>query len=224
MKKKVFVVGAKGKMGSAVCKVLKNDYEIVEAQKGCDWVDFQADLIVDFGSAESSLLSAKWASEKKVPLIIGSTGQTENELLEIRNMCKNIPFMICRNFSIGVALVKSCISQILNLKIDDVCIFEKHHKNKKDSPSGTALAFKQFVFERFDGNIQMLAERGGEEIGTHAIDFYFGSELIEIKHSAFSRKAFADGVKLSVDYLFEKRESGEIVFDEILKKKFNLNY
>ena len=222
MKKKVFVVGANGKMGTAVCEILEGDYEIVEGLKGENWANFSADLIIDFGSAESSLLSAKWASKNGVPLIVGSTGQTEKELFEIRKICKDIPFMICRNFSIGVALMKSCISQILKLKIDDVCVFEKHHRAKKDTPSGTAISLAKFISERYDLPVQMLSERGGEEIGTHKIDFYFGSELVEIKHSAFSRKAFAWGVKQSVDFMFKNDSVSEICFEDVLKKKFNI--
>lgn len=223
MKKKILIVGSKGKMGLTVCEVLKNDYEIVKAKRNENWVDFKADLVIDFGSAESSLLSAGWASKNGVPLIIGSTGQTTKELKEIRRVCSHIPFLICSNFSIGVVLLKNCINQILKTDIDDICIFEKHHKNKKDAPSGTAIELQKYINEKFTEKVQLISERGGEEIGTHKIDFYFGSELIELSHYAFSRKVFAKGVKIVVDFLFTNKVSGEIDFNEIVMKNFKFN-
>ncbi len=224
MKKKILVVGVKGKMGSAVCEVLKNDYEIIEAKRNENWADFKVDFIIDFGSAESSVLSALAASKMRVPLIIGSTGQSKEQLKQIDRLCVGLPYMVCSNFSVGVVLLKCAIDNILKVKIDDIAIFEKHHRAKKDAPSGTALSLEKFIEERQNTKIQMLSLRGGKEIGSHKISFYFGSELLELSHTAFSREVFAYGVKIAVDFMFQNIDNKRVEFENIIKDKFCIKW
>ena len=223
MAKKIVVVGASGKMGSTVCKKFKNDYEIVCVNKGDFWGNFEADLIVHFGTAESSVLSAEWAAKNKVPLIVGSTGQTAEQLEKIKQVQTVVPILICSNFSIGVVALKECINKILKFSVSDICIFEKHHKKKKDKPSGTALSLAEFISSKTDVSVQMLAERGGEEIGTHTLDFYLNNELIQIKHMAFSREVFASGAKLAAEFMLEAKEAKQYYFEDVVKQKFGLN-
>ncbi len=223
MAKKILIVGAKGKMGDSVCKRLKSVHEIIEVQR-CDfWGDFEADLIVDFASAESSVLSAEFASKNGIPLIVGSTGQSEAQLKQIDEFCKGVPYLVCANFSIGVFLLKTAIDGILKQKIDEIAIFEKHHNAKKDSPSGTALSLQRFIEEKQSAKVQMLSLRGGKEVGTHKVSFYFGSELIEISHTAFSREAFAEGVALAVQFMLEQKNAKRFEFEDILRKKLGFN-
>lgn len=218
--KKILVVGVKGKMGSAVCEVLKNDYEIIEAKRNENWADFSADLIIDFGSAESSVLSAEMAFKMGVPLIVGSTGQSSEELEKIDKFCECVPYMVCANFSVGVVLLKCAIDNILKMKIDEIAIFEKHHREKKDTPSGTAKELQKHILKSQEKELQMLSLRGGKEIGSHKVSFYFGEELVELSHTAFSRKAFADGVALAVQFIFEQKEAKKYDFESIVKEKF----
>ena len=217
MKKKILLVGANGKMGKVVAEKLKTNYDIVEFDINSRWFDFGVDLVVDFGSAESSVLSAKYCLKYHIPLIVGSTGQSQNEIEKIREVSKYAALVICGNFSVGVYLLKRCINQILSYNIDDICIFEKHHKNKKDSPSGTAIMLENYIKNRYKSNIQVLTERGGEEIGTHMLDFYFSKEKIAISHQAFSRESFAEGVLIAVDYILKTKEKKEFNFDYILE-------
>ena len=220
--KKILVVGVKGKMGSAVCNVLKNDYEIVEAKRNGNWADFKVDLIIDFGSASSSVIAAEVASKMKVPLIIGSTGQSKEQFEKIDKLCAGLPYLVCSNFSVGIVLLKCAIDNVLKVKIDEIAIFEKHHKEKKDAPSGTALSLERFIKDKQNAKVQMLSLRGGKEIGTHKVSFYFGSELLEISHTAFSREAFADGVKIAVDFMLKQKTAKRYDFDEIIKCKFKI--
>lgn len=215
-KKRVLVVGAKGKMGLKVSEILKSDYEIVGVKRGDIWHDFKADLVIDFGSAESSVLSAEYAFKNKVPLIVGSTGQSDSDIKKIRRVSEVAPLMICSNFSVGVVLLKKCIDVLMKEKISDICIFEKHHRAKKDIPSGTAISIEKFISSKTNVPVQMLAERGGEEIGTHKVDFYFKSELISVSHTAFSRKVFAEGAAKAVDFLICQKEPKEYFFDDII--------
>lgn len=216
MKKKILIVGANGKIGSVVCKELENDYEIIKGLKEENWEGFQAEMIIDFGSAESSVMSAEFAFKNRVPLIVGSTGQTEKQFQKIRELARDVPFMICSNFSVGISKMKKCVTEILKGDVSDVCIFEKHHKLKKDAPSGTALSFEKLILTKTKVPIQMLAERGGEEIGTHKIDFYFGSELVSISHQAFSRKAFAEGIVKAIRFMINQKDSKEYFFDDMV--------
>ena len=220
--KKILIVGVKGKMGSAVCDVLKNDYEIVEAKRNENWADFKVDLIIDFGSASSSVIAAEVASKMKVPLIIGSTGQTKEQFEKIDSLCAGLPYLVCSNFSVGVVLLKCAIDNVLKVKIDEIAIFEKHHRAKKDAPSGTALSLERFIKEKQNAKVQMLSLRGGKEIGTHKVSFYFGSELLEISHTAFLREAFAEGVKLAVKFMLENHEPKKVEFENIVKYKFRI--
>ena len=218
--KKILVVGVKGKMGSAVCEVLKNDYEIIKMGKSDKWGYFSADLIIDFGSAESSVLSAKMASKMRVPVIVGSTGQSKAQLEQIDKFCEGLPYLVCANFSVGVVLLKCAIDNILKMKIDEIAIFEKHHREKKDTPSGTAKELQKHILKSQEKELQMLSLRGGKEIGSHKLSFYFGEEVIELSHTAFSRKAFADGVALAVQFIFEQKEAKKYDFESIVKEKF----
>ena len=222
MKKKVLIVGSKGKMGSAVCEVLKNDYDIICVKERENWAKFSADLIIDFGSAESSVLSAEMSFKMGVPLIIGSTGQSKKQLEEIDKLCADVPFMVCANFSVGVVLLKSAIDNILKVKIDEIAIFEKHHREKKDTPSGTAKELLKYILKSQEKEVQMLSLRGGKEIGSHSVSFYFGDELVEVSHTAFSRKAFADGVALAVQFILNQKEAKKYDFESVVKEKFGL--
>ncbi len=219
--KNIVVVGAKGKMGSLVCKLLKehSDYTVLEIDKDDDLNNVvSADMIIDFANASSSVKSAKYAVENHIPLIVGATGQSEEQESAILKAGKQIAVLKCANFSIGIAKVKELLKKVLALKIEDVVVFEKHHRLKKDSPSGTALELKKSIEQDFDGKIQMLSERGGQEIGTHQIDFYFGSELISIKHQAFSREAFAEGVCFAVGKMLNKTR-GVYSFDKFVQNE-----
>ena len=105
-----------------------------------------------------------------------------------------------------------------DIEMSSICVFEKHHKNKVDEPSGTAIELASVVFENFGVNPQVLSERGGKEVGTHNIDFYFGDELISISHKAFSRDAFASGVLKAVEFLIGYYGVGMICFEEVFGK------
>lgn len=215
-RKKIAVVGGKGKMGSAVCKALASDYDIFVIQKENKLLK-SFDMVVDFGSSESSVHSAVWCKENGVPLIIGATGQSESDLKQIEEASKFVPIVLAQNFSEGLVLMKKALKSLITNETEDVIIFEKHHKEKKDSPSGTAKNLKQFIGEFYAGDIQMICERGGKEIGTHTVDCYFDNEMVSITHKAFSRDTFADGVKKTVAWMFggEKKQNKLYSFDEI---------
>lgn len=221
MKNKIIaVVGANGKMGSSVCKKLQNFYKIIEIDaKNSINLAKNANLVIDFSTGSFSAKVANFCEENGLPLIIGSTGQTEIEKKQIEDCSKTIPILLCKNFSVGVFLQKKIAHLILEFVDTDMTILEKHHKEKKDSPSGTALDLRDYILSFSKKNIPILAERGGSEIGTHQVDFYFGDELISVTHKAFSRNVFADGVMIAAEYMLNINKAGLYNFDEILENK-----
>ena len=128
--KKIIVVGAKGKMGRMLCETLRKEYEIIEIDKNDNIFDYVGDAVIDFGSAESSVISARFAYQRRVPLIVGSTGQTKEDCKEIFKVGDVAPVMKASNFSLGVLLIKRAITELAKMA-DEICIFEKHHKQKK---------------------------------------------------------------------------------------------
>lgn len=219
--KVIAVVGAKGKMGSEVCKSLSDVFDVVEIDKNDSLFEYgNIDLVIDFASAESSVQSAEYCFKNQIPLIVGSTGQSEEELIEIQKVASVAPLVISANFSIGIAIFKHLIQKMSAFCsfFEDVIVFEKHHKQKKDAPSGTAKELQKQIYESFDLNAEIIAERGGKEIGTHVMDMYFGDEVLSVKHQAFSRKAFSDGVKL-VTLNIWKKQKGVYEFADFVKNE-----
>lgn len=216
--KTVAVVGAKGKMGSLVCEVLKADYKVVKLDIG-DTLDKagKLDLVIDFASHESSVVSAEYCEKNKVRLIVGSTGQTDEELITIFKAARVVPVLKAGNFSVGIHLLKKALVSILKETGGEVTILEKHHSEKADRPSGTALELAYLAEETSGKTPEVLSVRGGKEIGTHSALIYFGDEVIELKHQAFSRKAFADGAMLAVDYLMKQTEAKLYLFEDIFQ-------
>ena len=151
----------------------------------------QSDVIIDFSSplALDSLL--KIAVEKKIPLVIGTTGLSKETIVHMQESGKQIPILYSANFSLGVA---ACLfaADILYQKLSNhfqTHIIETHHIHKKDSPSGTALAFSEIM-----GNTPFIESiREGEVIGKHQIFFSNEQEIVELSHQALSRDTFANG-------------------------------
>ena len=216
--KKILVVGHHGKMGSVVFEELKRAGFIVVGKSRND--DFlpacEIEFIVEFGGAECSVVCADWCMKNGVPLVVGSTGQTKAQMQVIVDASKNVPVVVAGNFSLGILAIKSMIKKLKMLNIENVCIFEKHHKNKKDSPSGTALELAQVVEQELAIKPQILSLRGGKEIGSHVISLYFEDECIEIKHRAFSRIAFAKGVVKVAEHMSKLANNGLYSFEGVV--------
>ncbi|MBQ8425394.1 MAG: hypothetical protein IJX17_05180 [Clostridia bacterium] len=226
--KNIAVVGANGKMGSLLCEKLKNTYIVTKITKEAPLEKIniskhKIDLVIDFASADSSEKSANYCMQYKIPLIIASTGQTETQLINIKNVSKFIPLIIEPNLSIGINLLKDIqnylINKIKTFENYDINIHEKHHKEKKDSPSGTAILLKNYIQKISNKEIPITSERGGKEVGTHTVNFYFNSELISITHQAFSRDSFIDGTLICIDFLLKQKLPKLYSFSEILNNK-----
>ena len=198
--KKIAIVGYKGRMGKLITKALEEKFDVCGVDRENSLDDFgDISLVIDFASHESSLISAEYCLKKNIPLIIGSTGQTEQENKRINEISKKILLIKKANFSRGIEVLKMFIESVLYINPDRFEIIEKHHKNKKDKPSGTALELEKFIKEKFNGDIKIYSIREGEEMGEHSIAAFVKDEKLMIKHNVYSREAFVRGLVEEVE-------------------------
>lgn len=220
MRENLAIVGANGKMGSLLCEELKDKFNIIKVTEENRLEDFSdLSFVVDFASSDSSVSSARFCAKNNIPILIASTGQDENQMNQIIECSKRTPIMVSSNLSIGICLIKKMVDSVVNKYDYDITIYEKHHKTKKDKPSGTAKSLKQYICEKIDSNkdsnIEILSERGGKEVGFHSLNFYLEDEMISISHTAYSRQAFIKGAVLAIDFMKKQTEKRIYNFDEV---------
>lgn len=182
------------------------------------------DVIIDFShfSAVPELLS--YCVENEIPVVICTTGLGDNEKNLIKEASLKIPVFYSANMSIGISLVKMLAQKAAQFLGDDfdIEIVERHHNQKLDAPSGTALAIADsinsamdekfnYVYDRHavrakrtKTEIGISAVRGGSIVGDHEVIFAGPNEVIEIQHHAQSRNVFADGAVRAALYLIGK--------------------
>jgi len=251
----VVVCGAMGRMGRAILGVLRDrpqglvlsgaveppDHpllgqdalEVAGAGKGGVVVtsDFpsaisRADVAIDFTHAVSSVQHAGEAAAAGKPIVIGSTGLTQEQTGEIRASAKGIACVLSPNMSVGVNLMFRVAAEVARVLGDDydVEIVETHHRFKKDSPSGTAVRLADVVAgalgrdmkaagvygrhgligERPRKEIGVFAVRAGDVVGEHTLVFGGIGERFEITHRAHSRDTFAWGAVRAASWVIGK--------------------
>ena len=193
------------------------DYENLKA------FDKKCDVIIDFShfSSISDILS--YSVEHKTPVIIATTGHTEEQMAEITKASVNIPILKTTNTSLGVIILNDILSYATKLlKGFDIELIEKHHNRKIDAPSGTANTMLEIIRENLDRETELVYGREGHKkrepkeigvhviragniVGEHSVLFSKGDEIIEIKHEALSRRIFADGAADAATKLINKK-------------------
>lgn len=216
--KKITIIGYKGKMGKTLYEKLKDKYEVcgIDVQDSLDKA-IDSDLVIDFSNGKNSRNTAVWCKSNRVPLIIGATGQTEKDMKIIKKCSNEIPILKAGNFSQGINIIKEFIDYLKKYKIESVSLFEKHHKDKKDCPSGTAIELAETINNNLQIKSSVCVIRGGKEIGLHELSFYFEDEVIKISHQAFSRNAFINGVLESIDFILSVDDSKLYSFEDVKK-------
>ena len=190
----IYINGLSGKMGSSICDIAANDETISIVNDIKD-----ADVVIDFSRPESSLEVLNKCVNYKKPLLIGTTGFNENQIKTIIKTSKEIPILLSFNMSKGIFILKKSIKDFLSLnELSLECVIEEvHHKNKVDSPSGTAIELQRLIKENNVSNnvtsINIKSKRTSDVFGIHKVVFFNNSENIEFKHEALSRKVFATG-------------------------------
>ena len=225
----IILCGCGGRMGQAIVRATEKSEElrvVAGVDVGADAIapacafpvytsvsDFpeHADVIVDFShhTALPSLLD--YAVRTNTPLVVATTGHTEEELCAMKEASEKVAIFFSRNMSIGINLmIELCKTAAKTLGVAfDVEIIEKHHNQKLDAPSGTALmiadalcedAEHPYVYDRHAerrkrerGEIGLHAVRGGNIVGEHEVMFCGQNEIVTLSHSAASREVFASG-------------------------------
>jgi 4-hydroxy-tetrahydrodipicolinate reductase len=192
------------------------------------------DVILDFSRPAALDSLCKYSKEKNIPIVFCTTGYTEEDLSKINSLSSEVAVFHSANMSIGINIVNNILKTISNMlyKDFDIEIIEKHHNQKVDSPSGTALLLANTIKDSIkdetsfvkgrDGigkrdhkEIGIHAIRGGNIIGDHEIIFAGKGECIEIKHTAISREVFAVGALKACEYIY-KKESGLYSMDDVV--------
>jgi len=191
----IYINGLSGKMGSSICDLSTNDETISIVNDDIK----NADVVIDFSRPDSSLKVLNQCIHYKKPLLIGTTGFNENQIKTIQEAAKEIPILLSFNMSKGIFTLKKSIKDFLssNEHILECVIEEVHHKNKVDSPSGTAIELQTLIKDNNLSNnvtsINIKSERTSDVFGIHKVVFFNNLENIEFKHEALSRKVFANG-------------------------------
>ncbi|OJV13486.1 MAG: 4-hydroxy-tetrahydrodipicolinate reductase [Alphaproteobacteria bacterium 33-17] len=250
---KVCIIGAAGRLGSILTDAIREtqdlviSYLIVDEQskslgqknQNLTYTHYienpdEVDIIIDFSTRESALLHLQTAIKYNKPYVIGTTGFSDIELNIIKSAAKEIPIMHSHNFSYGIAVLKKVL-EVTCKALDesfDIEILETHHRNKLDSPSGTAInlfntikhnnpRYYPVTDERYQGEkrkmreVGIMSQRGGNICGEHEIRFISDHEEIYLGHKAFDRKIFALGAIKAARWLIGK-PGGLYEFEEIL--------
>ncbi|MBQ8141440.1 MAG: 4-hydroxy-tetrahydrodipicolinate reductase [Clostridia bacterium] len=248
----VILCGCGGRMGRAVTDAVgENDrFRIVAGVDinasslgaACDFPIYQsisdfpgkADVIIDFSHHSALPCLAEYASATGTPLVIATTGHSDEEMDIMKNTSEAVPVFFSRNMSIGInLLIEMCRRAARTLGTDfDVEIIEKHHNKKLDAPSGTALMIAEalseergeteLVYDRHErrerrksSEIGIHAIRGGTIVGEHDVIFAGNNEIVTLSHTATSREIFANGALKAAEFIIGKKPAAYNMSDII---------
>ncbi len=236
---KVILCGAAGKMGSFVAEAIKNENDM-QVVAGVDKItagqpfpifsDFSkintdAQVIIDF--SHPALLDGilEYAKAKNIAVVLATTGYNDEQIEKIKEAANQIPVFFTFNMSLGVNLICSLAKKAASILGDgfDIEIIEKHHNQKIDAPSGTAIMLAKAVNSCFDGQkvyeydrhskrqkrgkneIGIHSIRGGTIVGEHDVIFAGHDETVTISHSAQSKEVFATGAVKAAKFISGKQ-------------------
>ena len=211
--------------GVDVYAVQKNDYPVY-----ADPMEFpgEADCIIDFSNPAALTPLLSYCKKTGCAVVLATTGYSEAQIHEIEEAAKEIRVFRSANMSLGINVLLSLVRQAAKILggTCDIEIVEKHHNRKLDAPSGTAIMIAdaassaleekpEYVYERHSvrqkrgkNEIGISSVRGGTIVGEHEIIFAGTDEVLEIKHSAYSREIFANGAVQAAQFLAGRTEPG----------------
>jgi len=210
---KLCISGAKGKMGLRIIELAKADggFEITgEFDMGDDaQVPIgSCDCVIEFTSPDATIEHLELCEKLKKPIVIGTTGLSDDQKEKIAEISKSIPVVFSPNMSVGVNLLFKMVEDAAKILGNDysVSIVEAHHINKKDAPSGTAKEMARIVKDQKKGiDIPIESVRESDIVGEHTITFDSPLDTIEITHSAKTRDIFAEGSLTAAKFITKKK-------------------
>lgn len=235
---RIILSGANGKMGKTIQSVVagRENCEIVAGvdlntqsdnfpiYDSIDKVQEQADVVIDFTNPVLIDGLLDYSKKTSTPLVIGTTGYNDNQKKQIEKASEESAVFFTYNMSLGINLLANLAKKAADIlgKDFDIEIVEKHHNQKIDAPSGTALMLADAICEEFDeplkyeydrhskrekrskNEIGMHSVRGGTIVGEHEIIFAGRDEIITLSHSARSKEIFAVGAVNAAEFMKDK--------------------
>jgi 4-hydroxy-tetrahydrodipicolinate reductase len=236
----ILLSGCNGKMGQTIVRLSKesndvrvkagydinnailNDFPVFTNLHSCT-VDF--DVIVDFSNPDAFDGLIRFAVERDKPAVIATTGLSSEQRDCLKKTAEKIPVFFSANMSVGINLLVKLVKKSASLLKEsfDIEIVEKHHNQKLDSPSGTALLITDSINEALGGNLKYIYDRhsvrrrrskdeigihtvrGGTITGEHTVIFAGNDEIVELKHIAMSRDIFAAGALKAATFMHGKK-------------------
>ena len=237
---KIIMHGCNGHMGQTITRIIegtddvsivagidltgekKNDYPVFTSLDECD---VEADVIIDFSSAKAIDGLLDYCEKTHMPLVLCTTGLDEGQLKRVEEVAKTTPLLRSANMSLGINTLFKLLESAANVLAPagfDMEIVEKHHNQKIDAPSGTAIALADvlkatagddyyYVYDRSQERkkiepkeIGLSAVRGGTIVGEHEVIFAGEDEVITIKHTAYSKAVFGKGAVEAAVFLAGK--------------------
>lgn len=232
--------GCNGKMGQVITGLVKedaeiefvagvdaytgiaNDYPVFESIEKCD---IEADVVIDFSNAGAVDKLLDYCADKKLPVVLCTTGLSQEQLFKVEETAKKTAVLKSANMSLGINLLLKLVrdaAKVLAGAGFDIELVERHHNQKVDAPSGTALALADSINEAMDNEytyvydrsqrrekrdkkeMGLSAVRGGTIVGEHEIIFAGPDEVIELKHTAYSKAVFGKGAVEAAKFLAGK--------------------
>lgn len=236
---KIIMHGCNGKMGRVIADIVSKDKEC-EIVAGVDIApadapfpvftnindcDIAADAIIDFSTAVAVPAVLDYAVNKQIPAIICTTGLDEAMMIKLEEASRKVAIFKSANMSLGINLIATILKKYSDALYEagfDVEIVERHHNQKIDAPSGTAMMLADAVNEGVDNQLDYVydrsqvrqkrerrelgisAVRGGTIVGEHEVIFAGKDEVVEFKHSAYSKEVFAVGAVKAAKFIKNK--------------------
>ena len=200
----------------------KNSYPVFTDIDACQT---EADAIIDFSSAKATDKLLEYSAARQIPVVLCSTGLSEEQLAKVEETSRKVAVLKSANMSLGINTLLKLVqdaAKVLAAAGFDMEIVEKHHRLKVDAPSGTALALADslneamdnkyhYVYDRSqkrekrdDKEIGISAVRGGTIVGEHEVIFAGQDEVIEFKHTAYSKAIFGKGAVEAAKFIAGK--------------------
>lgn len=244
---KVILNGAGGRMGTVLRDLAERTgkFQVVANvdpfanregfYAGLDDFAGEADCVFDFSNHACTGELMAYAVSQKLPVVVATTGHTPEELTCIRKAAESVPVFHSGNMSVGIALLVKLARQTATMFPDaDIEIIERHHNQKLDVPSGTALMLAKAVQEarpdaqllvgrhengrRTKTEIGIHSLRMGNTVGVHEVIVNTGSQIITLKHEAQDRGLFAEGA-VTAGYFLIGKQPGLYTMDDILNEE-----
>lgn len=249
---KIILNGCNGKMGQVITRLASEDesleivagFDIIKTKENNypvftspDEFEGEADVVIDFSHPDSLENILAFCRKRRLPIIVCTTGLSNSQKNMMEAASKEIPVFFSANMSLGINLLIDLAKKATALLGDsfDIEIIEKHHNQKIDAPSGTALAIAdaiaddmtgeaEYVYDRHisrkkrkKSEIGIHAVRGGTIVGEHTVLFAGNDEVIEIKHSAASKEIFAVGALKAAKFM-KGKSAGMYSMKDLIKE------